>query len=103
MSYQHIVVPTDGEKITCLNDPRCVPDQPIIAFVEGDGIGRDIMNASRRIWDAAVEKAYSGRRKIAWMEIYAGEKAANGLRRQLYARRDIRGAARIHKSGSKAH
>ncbi len=76
MSYQHIVVPTDGEKITCLNDPRCVPDQPIIAFVEGDGIGRDIMNASRRIWDAAVEKAYSGRRKIAWMEIYAGEKAA---------------------------
>ncbi len=76
MSYQHIVVPTYGEKITCLNDPRCVPDQPIIAFVEGDGIGRDIMNASRRIWDAAVEKAYSGRRKIAWMEIYAGEKAA---------------------------
>jgi isocitrate dehydrogenase len=76
MSYQHIVVPTDGEKITCLNDPRCVPDQPIIAFIEGDGIGRDIMNASRRIWDAAVEKAYGGRRKIAWMEIYAGEKAA---------------------------
>jgi isocitrate dehydrogenase len=76
MSYQHIVVPTDGEKITCLNDQLCVPDQPIIAFIEGDGIGRDIMNASRRIWDAAVEKAYSGRRKIAWMEIYAGEKAA---------------------------
>jgi isocitrate dehydrogenase len=76
MSYQHIVVPTDGEKITCLNNQLCVPDQPIIAFIEGDGIGRDIMNASRRIWDAAVEKAYSGRRKIAWMEIYAGEKAA---------------------------
>ena len=76
MSYQHIVVPTDGEQITCLNDQLCVPDQPIIAFIEGDGIGRDIMNASRRIWDAAVEKAYGGRRKIAWMEIYAGEKAA---------------------------
>jgi len=76
MSYQHIVVPTDGEKITCLNNQFCVPDQPIIAFIEGDGIGRDIMNASRRIWDAAVEKAYDGRRKIAWMEIYAGEKAA---------------------------
>jgi isocitrate dehydrogenase len=76
MSYQHIVVPTDGEKITCLNNQLCIPDRPIIAFIEGDGIGRDIMNASRRIWDAAVEKAYGGRRKTAWMEIYAGEKAA---------------------------
>ena len=76
MSYQHIVVPTDGEKITCLNDQLCVPDRPIIAFIEGDGIGRDIMNASRRIWDAAVEKAYGGQRRIVWMEIYAGEKAA---------------------------
>ncbi len=76
MSYQHIVVPTDGEKITCLGDPACVPDHPIIAFIEGDGIGRDIMTASKRIWDAAVEKAYGGARRIAWMEIYAGEKAA---------------------------
>jgi isocitrate dehydrogenase len=76
MSYQHIVVPADGEKVTCLTDKSCVPDHPILAFIEGDGIGRDIMNASRRIWDAAVEKAYGGRRKIAWMEIYAGEKAA---------------------------
>jgi isocitrate dehydrogenase len=76
MSYQHIVVPTDGEKITCLNDQLCVPDHPILAFIEGDGIGRDIMNASRRIWDAAVDKAYGGQRRIAWMEIYAGEKAA---------------------------
>jgi len=76
MSYQHIVVPTEGEKITCLGDPQCVPDHPIIAFIEGDGIGRDIMTASRRIWDAAVEKAYGGARQIAWMEIYAGEKAA---------------------------
>ena len=76
MSYQHIVIPQNGEKITCLNDPKCVPDHPIIAFIEGDGIGRDIMTASKRIWDAAVEKAYGGQRKIAWMEIYAGEKAA---------------------------
>jgi len=76
MSYQHIVIPADGEKITCLGDPSCVPDHPIIAFIEGDGIGRDIMTASKRIWDAAVEKAYGGARKIAWMEIYAGEKAA---------------------------
>jgi len=76
MSYQHIAVPADGQKITCLGDAQCVPDHPIIAFIEGDGIGRDIMTASRRIWDAAVEKAYGGARQIAWMELYAGEKAA---------------------------
>jgi isocitrate dehydrogenase len=75
-SYQHIVVPEQGEKITCLNNPQCVPDHPILAFIEGDGIGADIMRASLRIWDAAVEKAYGGKRKIAWMEVYAGEKAA---------------------------
>lgn len=76
MAYQHIVVPTEGEKITCLDHVHCVPDNPIIAFIEGDGIGPDIMRASRRIWDAAVAKAYGGQRKIVWMEIYAGEKAA---------------------------
>ncbi|MBN1565276.1 MAG: isocitrate dehydrogenase (NADP(+)) [Anaerolineae bacterium] len=74
MAYQHIVVP-DGEKITSL-DTSQMPDNPIIAFIEGDGIGKDIMTASKRIWDAAVEKAYGGQKKIAWMEIYAGEKAA---------------------------
>jgi isocitrate dehydrogenase len=76
MAYQHIVVPAEGEKITGLDHGRCIPDNPIIAFIEGDGIGRDIMTASKRIWDAAVERAYGGQRKIAWMEIYAGEKAA---------------------------
>ncbi|NLX09459.1 MAG: isocitrate dehydrogenase (NADP(+)) [Chloroflexi bacterium] len=76
MAYQHISVPEQGEKIQCLSGPDCIPDRPIIAFIEGDGIGRDIMTASRRIWDAAVEKAYGGQRQIAWMEIYAGEKAA---------------------------
>ena len=79
MAYQHIQSPADGEKVQCLDGVACIPDHPIIAFIEGDGIGRDIMTASRRIWDAAVEKAYGGSRKIAWMEIYAGEKAA-----QLY-------------------
>ncbi|MFO7321396.1 MAG: isocitrate dehydrogenase (NADP(+)) [Chloroflexota bacterium] len=76
MPYEKIVVPTDGEKITASNGKLNVPDRPIIAFIEGDGIGPDIMTASKRVWDAAVEKAYGGRRKIAWMEIYAGEKAA---------------------------
>ncbi len=77
MSYQHVTVPTDGEKIRCLQGADCVPDHPILAFIEGDGIGADIMRASKRIWDASVEKAYGGKRKIAWMEIYAGEKAAS--------------------------
>jgi len=77
MSYQHITVPQDGEKITVGADGRLqVPDNPILLFIEGDGIGYDIMSASKRIWDAAVEKAYGGKRKVAWMEVYAGEKAA---------------------------
>ncbi len=76
MAYQHIVVPEEGERITHQDGHLHIPDHPIIAFIEGDGIGRDIMTASRRIWDAAVAQAYGGRRQIAWMEIYAGEKAA---------------------------
>jgi len=76
MSYQHIVVPPEGERIDCLSGEYRIPDHPILAFIEGDGIGRDIMRASLRIWDAAVAKAYGGQRQIHWMEIYAGEKAA---------------------------
>ncbi len=53
-----------------------VPDNPILLFIEGDGIGYDIMTASKRIWDAAIEKAYHGNRKVSWMEVYCGEKAA---------------------------
>lgn len=76
MSFKHVVVPSDGEPVTLVDGRLHVPDRPIIAFIEGDGIGPDIMNASLRIWNAAVEKAYGGQRRIAWMEIYAGEKAA---------------------------
>jgi len=75
MPFQNIQVPA-GEKITYQNNRLAVPDNPIVAFIEGDGIGVDITPASMIVWDAAVEKAYGGRRKIAWMEIYAGEKAA---------------------------
>jgi isocitrate dehydrogenase len=75
MPFQNIQVP-NGEKITFENGRLHVPDHPIVAFIEGDGIGVDITPASMMVWDAAVEKAYGGRRKIAWMEIYAGEKAA---------------------------
>jgi isocitrate dehydrogenase len=77
MAFDKIVVPTAGEKITVRQDRLHVPDNPLLAFIEGDGIGPDIMRASQRIWDAAVQAAYGGQRKIAWMEIYAGEKAAH--------------------------
>lgn len=76
MGFDKIVVPQEGQKITVENGKLNVPDNPILLFIEGDGIGYDIMTASKRIWDAAVEKSYNGRRKIAWMEVYCGEKAA---------------------------
>ncbi|HZD11879.1 MAG TPA: isocitrate dehydrogenase (NADP(+)) [Candidatus Binatia bacterium] len=75
MAFSKIDVP-DGEKITYENDQLHVPDNPIVAFIEGDGIGVDITPAAKRVWDAAVAKTYEGQREIAWMEIYAGEKAA---------------------------
>lgn len=74
--YQHIQVPAHGEKITINTDASLnVPDQPVIPFIEGDGTGVDITPVMRRVVDAAVAKAYGGRRSIAWMEVYAGEKA----------------------------
>jgi isocitrate dehydrogenase len=76
MAYQHICIPASGEKITVQDGKLHVPDQPIIGFVEGDGIGPDITKASLRVWDAAVEEAYGGQRKIHWCEIFLGEKAA---------------------------
>ncbi|GAA5233456.1 NADP-dependent isocitrate dehydrogenase [Verticiella sediminum] len=76
MSYQHIKVPTAGEKITVNADFSLnVPDQPIIPFIEGDGTGQDITPVMIKVVDAAVEKAYGGKRKIQWMEVYAGEKS----------------------------
>jgi len=76
MTYQHIQIPADGQKITVNADNTLnVPDAPIIPFIEGDGTGVDITPAMRRVVDAAVAKAYGGKRRIAWMEVYAGEKA----------------------------
>lgn len=71
----HPVVPADGAAITIANGVQTVPARPIIPFVEGDGTGRDIWKASRRVLDAAVSKAFGGAKSIAWMEVYAGEKA----------------------------
>jgi isocitrate dehydrogenase len=67
--------PRGGEKITISNGKLLVPDQPIVPFIEGDGTGRDIWAASVRVFDAAVQKVYGGKRKIHWMEVFAGEKA----------------------------
>jgi isocitrate dehydrogenase len=69
------VVPKDGAKITLANGKLTVPDRPIMPFIEGDGTGRDIWRSSVRVLDAAVAKAYGGKRQIQWMEVYAGEKA----------------------------
>jgi isocitrate dehydrogenase len=76
MTYQHIRLPSSGEKISIRDGRLHVPDQPIIGYVEGDGIGPDITQASLRVWNAAVAKAYGGTRAIRWCEIYLGEKAA---------------------------
>jgi isocitrate dehydrogenase len=75
MSYNGISVPKEGAKITSVNGKLTVPDNPIIPFIEGDGTGRDIWKASVRVFDAAVKKAYGGRRSIHWYEVFAGEKA----------------------------
>lgn len=74
--YQHIAVPSDGQKITVSADfALSVPDNPIIPYIEGDGTGVDITPVMIKVVDTAVAKAYEGRRKVSWMEIYAGEKA----------------------------
>jgi len=75
MGYEMVKVPERGEKITIRDGKLQVPDLVIIPFVEGDGTGRDIWRASKRVLDAAVEKSYLGKRKIFWLELYAGEKA----------------------------
>ncbi|RYF66896.1 MAG: NADP-dependent isocitrate dehydrogenase, partial [Comamonadaceae bacterium] len=76
MSYQHIQLPADGQKITVLADQTLnVPDRPIIPFIEGDGVGRDVTPVMRKVVDAAVAAAYGDKRQIRWMEVFAGEKA----------------------------
>lgn len=74
-NYQKLVPPKEGQKITVTNGNLNVPDNPIIPFIEGDGTGPDIWRASVRVFDAAVKKAYGGKRKIVWFEVYAGEKS----------------------------
>jgi isocitrate dehydrogenase len=77
------VPPAGGQKVTLRGGKLLVPDQPIIPFIEGDGTGRDIWRASKRVLDAAVLKAYGARRRIYWLEVYAGEKAFNAFKNWL--------------------
>src|SRR6202789_4530429 len=74
-SYNGLSLPNGGEVIQYADGKYTIPDHPIIPFIEGDGTGRDIWRASQRVFDAAVEKAYGGKRSVKWFEIFAGEKA----------------------------
>jgi isocitrate dehydrogenase len=82
-AYNGQAIPADGKAIGYSGGELQVPDNPIIPFIEGDGTGRDIWKASRRVFDAAVEHAYGGKRKIAWFEVFAGEKAFNAFKEWL--------------------
>src|SRR5580693_3467095 len=82
-TYNGVAVPADGKAIGYGNGALQVPDNPIIPFIEGDGTGRDIWKASRRVFDAAVAKAYGGKRRVAWFEVFAGEKAYNTFKEWL--------------------
>jgi len=75
VKFSKITPPDEGEKIEIVKDKLQVPENPIIPVIEGDGVGRDILKASRRVLDASVQKAFDGKRKIVWFDVYAGEKA----------------------------
>ena len=82
-SYNGKPIPGDGKAIGYSSSELQVPDTPIIPFIEGDGTGRDIWKAARRVFDAAVEQAYGGKRLVAWFEVFAGEKAFNTFKEWL--------------------
>src|SRR6266567_8125777 len=82
-SYNGNAIPREGKAIGYSGGELQVPDTPIIPFIEGDGTGRDIWKASRRVFDAAVEQAYGGKRRVAWFEVFAGEKAFNTFKEWL--------------------
>ncbi len=82
--YERLTPPVAGEKITISNGKLSVPDNPIIPFIEGDGTGADIWPASKLVFDEAVKKAYGGKKKIEWFEIYAGEKANKVYEKEIW-------------------
>jgi isocitrate dehydrogenase len=82
-AYNGVTIPANGKLIEYSDGVFTVPDLPIIPYIEGDGTGRDIWKASQRVFDAAVQKAYGGKRKIAWFEVFAGEKSYNQFKEWL--------------------
>src|SRR6202040_3481048 len=82
-SYNNLSVPANGKPIEYSGGKFQIPDNPVIPFIEGDGTGRDVWKASRRVFDAAVENAYGGKRRVAWFEVFAGEKAFNAFKEWL--------------------
>ena len=79
-----VKIPENGTKIKMINNELKVPDDPIIPFIEGDGIGSDIWKASVQVIDEAVQKAYKGSRRIEWLEVYAGEKANDVYKENIW-------------------
>ncbi len=96
MPYEKLIPPSEGEKITIKDGKLNVPDNPIIPFIEGDGTGPDIWRAAKMIFDAAVEKAYGGKKKVVWFEIYAGEKANKVYGREVWLPDDTLEAIKEH-------
>ncbi len=93
-NFERIDIPSDGTPITIENEELKIPDNPIIPFIRGDGIGMDIWPATKRVLDAAVEKAYNGLRKIAWLKIYAGDEAVERYGEGQYLPEDTLNAIR---------
>lgn len=99
--YERLSPPTRGEKITMVDGKLHVPDHPIIPFIEGDGTGVDIWPAAQRVFDAAVRKAYGGRREIVWFEVYAGEKANKVYEKEIWLPDDTLKAISEYRVGIK--
>src|SRR5258705_9333198 len=95
MAYQHIKVPSSGEKIRVRKDFSLeVPERPIIPYIEGDGTGVDITPVMLKVVDAAVQKAYGGKKKILWMEMFAGEKSCRIYGENVWLPAEARAAAK---------
>ncbi|MGQ9805061.1 MAG: NADP-dependent isocitrate dehydrogenase [Chlorobiales bacterium] len=99
--YERLTPPTHGEKITLSDGKLNVPDNPIIPFIEGDGTGVDIWPASQLVFDAAVKKAYGGKKEIVWFEVYAGEKANKIYEKEVWLPDDTLKAIREYRIGIK--
>ncbi len=99
--YERLTPPTHGEKITMSSGKLNVPDHPIIPFIEGDGTGVDIWPASQLVFDAAVKKAYGGKREIVWFEVYAGEKANQVYEKEIWLPDDTLKAINEYRIGIK--